>query len=64
MPVIQLPQEAQNYKRQWVALSSDFSRVVGHGPTPEEALKSAGEAGEQDAVLLYIPEEWPQTLIV
>ncbi len=64
MAFLQMPEEALQYKRQWVALSPDFLRLVGHGPTPKEALEKAKEGGEEHAVLLYIPDEWPHALIL
>jgi hypothetical protein len=64
MPVIHLPEEALNYKNQWVAFSSDFLRVVGHGPTAKEAHDDALESGEEHAVLFYIPKKWPDLLML
>lgn len=64
MPFLQLPLEALQYKRQWVALSPDLTRVVSHGQTPDEALQAAKDAGEENALLLFIPDQWPQTLVV
>ncbi len=64
MPAVQMPEEALQYKLQWVALSPDLLRLVGHGVTPDAALESAKDQGEEHAVLLYIPNEWPHTLIL
>jgi hypothetical protein len=60
----QFPKEIQNYKGEWVALSLDESRVVGHGKTPEEATNEAKRAGEENATLIYVPIEWPQMMVV
>ncbi len=64
MPFVQLPEETRLYKKQWVTLTPDFSKVVGHGKTPDEALKCAKKSGEAHPFLLYIPDEWPETLVV
>jgi predicted RNase H-like HicB family nuclease len=62
MEQIQMTEDALNYKNEWVAFSGDFHRVVGHGPTPEEATAQARSAGEKHAILLFIPEVWPDQL--
>ncbi len=49
-----IPKEAFQYKNQWVALSCDFERVVGHGLNPEDALAQAEEAHEENAILHFI----------
>lgn len=64
MPVTQLPKEALEYKNQWVAFSLDFQRVVGNGADPESAVRMAKEAGEPHAILFFIPEEWPEVLVL
>ncbi len=64
MPIKDLPADAQRHKGEWVALSSDETRVVGHGKTPEIALKMAKEGGEVDPILVFIPESWPRMLVI
>jgi hypothetical protein len=44
------------YWGEWVALSSDGQRVVGHGPTPSAALKQAHKKGERNPILMGAPE--------
>lgn len=64
MPVKCLPEAAQLYKDEWVALSHDESRVAGHGKTPEEAIRAAEDAGERKWILIFMPAKWPDILIV
>lgn len=64
MPVTHLPEEALQYKNQWVAFPLDFKRVIGNGIDPETAVKMAEEAGEPHAILFFIPEEWPEVLVL
>ena len=65
MPVKQLPSEADQYKNEWVAiLSNNEEKIVGHGKTPKEAVDRAQQAGYPDAILLFIPAEWPKVLVV
>lgn len=45
------------YRGEWVALSDDEKRVVGHGPTPEIALKQAHKKGERDPILMRAPDK-------
>lgn len=40
---------------EWIALSLDESRVVGHGETIEDAVKSATKAGEHQPILIRMP---------
>ncbi len=42
----------------WLALSSDESRVVGRGPTYGDAVADAEKNGEEDPVLIKIPDNW------
>jgi predicted RNase H-like HicB family nuclease len=56
--------DALKYKNEWVAFSADFQRVVGHGTTTKDASDMAKEAGEEHAILFFIPEEWPDVLVL
>lgn len=58
-----MTQDAWKYKNEWIALSIDFQKVLGHGKTTTEALDMATESGEQ-GFLFYIPEEWPAVLVL
>jgi len=40
---------------EWVALSLDKTRIVGHGKTIDEAVKDAKESGEERHILIRIP---------
>ena len=42
----------------WIAFSADETVVVGRGKTCEDAVKMAELAGENDPVLIKIPEDW------
>jgi len=42
----------------WLALSSDESKVVGHGDSYEEAVQDAEKHGENDPLLIKIPDNW------
>ena len=42
----------------WVAFSSDESRLVGSGADYDEAVKDAQNHGENDPVLVLIPDNW------
>lgn len=64
MPKMSFPEEALAFKNEWVAFSGGFKRVVGHGPTTTDALRMAEEAHEEHAFLIFIPEEWPEFLVV
>jgi hypothetical protein len=61
---MKITEDVQNYKGEWVALSGDLRRVVGHGATGKEAHRQANEAGEEHAFLLFIPEYVPDILIL
>ena len=40
---------------EWIALSLDETRIVGHGETIEEAVKAAKEAREDRHILIKMP---------
>jgi len=42
----------------WLALSSDESKIVGRGDTYLEAVEDAEKHGENDPLLIKIPENW------
>jgi predicted RNase H-like HicB family nuclease len=56
---LKFTEDALNYRGQWVAFSEDLQHIVGHGKTPRIALQQAEDAGEEHAVLLYIPDRYP-----
>lgn len=58
-----MTEEALRYKNEWVAFSPDFQRVVGHGRTPDEASAMAKKSGEE-GILFFVPEEWPDVLVL
>ena len=63
MQVSHLPEEALQFKDGWVAFSGNLKRIVGHGPTPTDAVRMAKDAGEEHAFLLFIPEKWPDSIV-
>ena len=42
----------------WIALSEDESKVVGSGPTMEEAVSAAAKHGVAEPILIKAPKEW------
>ncbi len=42
----------------WIALSSDESKLVGRGDTYEQAVADAQRHGEDDPLLIQIPDNW------
>jgi len=52
-------EDALKYKGEWVAFSLDLQRVVGHGATPVIATQEAEETEEEHAILLFIPDRYP-----
>ena len=40
---------------EWIALSLDETRIVGHGDTMEDAVESAKAAGEEQHILIKMP---------
>jgi hypothetical protein len=40
---------------EWIALSFDQTRIMGHGETVDDAVKAAKLAGEDNPVLLKMP---------
>ena len=40
---------------EWIALSSDQTKIMGHGATVDEAVTAAKLAGEENPVLLKMP---------
>lgn len=63
MPVFTFPQEMALYPDEWVALSHDLTRVVGHGQTGMDAMAMADEVREKNAVLIFNPSYWPDTVV-
>jgi hypothetical protein len=49
---------SQSKPNSWVAFSSDESMVVGRGDTYEHAVEDAQKHGENDPLLVQIPDNW------
>ena len=45
------------YKGEWVTLSQDETRLLGHGKTIEEALMMAKKKEEERPLLIKVPDE-------
>ena len=45
------------YKGQWVALSQDEKRILGHGKSLDEALAAARKVEEGRPLLIKVPDE-------
>lgn len=46
----------------WVALDEEETKVVGSGPTLEEAIAQALANGETDPVVLWSPASWHHSI--
>lgn len=64
MSVFQLPEEMAKYPGEWIALSSDLKSVAGHGVNGMEAMAMAEKAGEPNGVLVFMPAQWPDAIVV
>ncbi len=53
---VQILREAK--PNSWLALSSDESRVAGRGDSFEQAVEDAKEHGENDPLLIKVPDNW------
>jgi hypothetical protein len=42
----------------WLALSSDETRISGSGKSYEEAVAEAERHGEDDPLVIKVPDEW------
>lgn len=51
------------YKGEWVALSQDEQRVLGHGKTIDEALAGARKCGEERPILIKAPDQYSAFLL-
>lgn len=48
----------------WIAFSEDESRVVAYGSTYEEAVSNAAKEGELDPLLVKIPSDWTELVLL
>ena len=51
------------YKGEWVALSHDEQRVLGHGKTIDEALAGAKKCGEYRPIIIKAPDQYSAFLL-
>ena len=54
-PSPNLARLVSRYKGQWVALTQDEKRILGHGASIDRALEMASLAGEATPFLLKVP---------
>jgi hypothetical protein len=45
-------------KNCWLALNEEENKVVGSGPTFQEAVSTARMNGVEDPLLIWSPQEW------
>ncbi len=48
----------------WAAFSEDETRLVAYGATYDEAVAAAEKEGVSDPVLVKIPEDWKDRVLV
>lgn len=48
----------------WVAFSEDENRVVAYGATYDEAVAEAQKQGVDDPVLVKVPTDWTQLVLM
>lgn len=56
--VIDLSKILSRYSNEWVALSHDERKVMGHGETITQAVMQARKRGEKDPVLTRVPKDY------
>jgi hypothetical protein len=49
---------SESKPKSWVAFSSDESKLVGRGDTYQQAVEDAQKHGENDPLLIQIPDTW------
>ena len=47
----------------WVAFSSDESKAVAYGETYSDVVRAAEELGENDPVMVKVPDNWSSRVI-
>lgn len=48
----------------WVAFSEDESKVVAYGDTYSEVIKAAASVGENEPVIVKVPETWASKVLI
>lgn len=51
------------YCGEWVALSVDEKRVLGHGKTLDAALEGAKRSGEERPIIIRVPDQFSSLLL-
>ncbi len=54
---VSLAELLRPYPGEWVTLSHDEKKVIGHGASLEEALQQAMEHGEERPILIKAPDK-------
>lgn len=47
----------------WIALSSDETRMVADGVTFIDVMAAAKRAGEEDPLIIRVPEDWSPRIL-
>lgn len=55
---IDLSKTLKNHSNEWVALSSNQKKVLGHGKHPRDAYNQALTKGEKNPILLRAPKDF------
>ena len=58
MEAIDLTELLLPYKNTFVALSNDYKKVVGKGPTVDDVVNEATGNGESEPIVMWVPNEW------
>jgi len=48
----------------WVAFSEDESKIVAHGDSYSEVVQAAANAGENEPVIVKVPENWASKVFI
>jgi hypothetical protein len=48
--------DVTGFEGQWVAINPKTLKVLGHGPSPDEAIASAGTVNGVEPGLYYVPK--------
>ena len=57
-----MTEDVLNYRGEWITLSGDLQKVVGHGKTLRESVTMAKESYEEHVFHLFVPKENMATL--
>lgn len=55
---IDLSRILSKYSNEWVVLSNDEKRVIGHGKDIKTAIERANKMGEKDPIVTRVPKSY------